>query len=113
MYNIYALVPNVGRFKLQSINISLKSFEINFQLETKESANGVILGYIVNCISSSSKVTVNTTATTVILENLTPYTEYNISVAILNKVGVGSFSLLTIAFTKMGGKLTLQRWEVS
>ncbi|XP_065647537.1 contactin-5 isoform X3 [Hydra vulgaris] len=95
-------VPDIGIYKIQSIDIFSTSFKISFNLETVDSANGVILGYIVNCVSSVSKVTINTNSTSVVIEKLTPYTEYQLYIAIINKVGVGKFSYLYTAFTKIG-----------
>ena len=54
--------------------------------------NGDLIGYIVQISNSSTLFTINTTSAGVVISDLIAGVEYNITIAILNVVGVGPYS---------------------
>ena len=54
--------------------------------------NGELIGYTVDISNSSTSFTINTTSTEVVTSDLVAGVQYNITVAVVNVVGVGPYS---------------------
>ena len=54
--------------------------------------NGELIGYTVDISNSSTSFTINTTSTEVLTSDLVADIQYNITVAVVNVVGVGPYS---------------------
>lgn len=72
--------------------------------------NGIIVGYTVfyresDMLPDAGYLTVNTTASSVALVNLTVFTEYSVQVAAFTSVGMGNESEVKIVVTQEGGNL--------
>ena len=72
--------------------------------------NGIILGYAVfyrqtNLLPHTGYLSINTTASSVSLVNLTVFTEYSVKVAATTSAGTGSTSEVKTVVTQEGGTL--------
>ena len=72
--------------------------------------NGIIVGYTVfyresDMLADAGYLSVNTTASSVALVNLTVFTEYSVKVAAFTSVGMGNESEVKTLVTQEGGNL--------
>lgn len=72
--------------------------------------NGIIVGYTVfyresDMLPDEGYLSVNTTASSVALVNLTVFTEYSVKVAAFTSVGLGNESEVKTVVTQEGGNL--------
>ena len=78
--------------------------------------NGVILGFTVlyrqTSLSDAGYLSVNTTASTVTLANLTVFTEYSVKVAAFTSAGLGDASEVQTIFSQEGGK-SIQQYHLT
>ncbi|XP_018621246.2 phosphatidylinositol phosphatase PTPRQ-like isoform X2 [Scleropages formosus] len=77
-----------------SWNITSSSIHLSW-LPPKE-PNGLITGYTVVLKGPSSSTTTSTTNTSLTLADLVPYTAYNVSIAAVNRRGVGPFLVVCL-----------------
>jgi hypothetical protein len=67
---------------------------------TPSSPNGVILGYDVSMVMSANNISVacqkRTLNTSVLCQNLAPFTSYTVNVAAINSIGLGPASILSV-----------------
>uniref|UniRef100_A0A8C9R638 Phosphatidylinositol phosphatase PTPRQ-like n=1 Tax=Scleropages formosus TaxID=113540 RepID=A0A8C9R638_SCLFO len=75
-------------------NITSSSIHLSW-LPPKE-PNGLITGYTVVLKGPSSSTTTSTTNTSLTLADLVPYTAYNVSIAAVNRRGVGPFLVVCL-----------------
>ena len=87
--------------------------QINWQPPSLLDQNGVITGYVINLTSLNTGISqqLTSTALTLQISNLTPFTNYVCIIAASTAIGMGPFStVITIQTLEAGKKYSLQEY---
>ena len=82
------------------------SFIISWQPPASEYRNGIIVGYTVKIVNldTNDETQTNINETSLVVTDLTPFTDYEISIAAHNGAGRGPFSVSVTVETEETGK---------
>ena len=105
-YCLFITAPRSPPQNVMVSSSSSNSIVLSWQLPPVEGRNGIIIGYVVN-YSNELHLTsgmVNSTVTSVTLDNLHEFEMYEIAVAAVTEAGVGPFSVAISVQTAEAGK---------